>query len=280
MSAEAMRLKAKVRAVAREKNIAAQAMLQNYMFERFLERLVRSPYHDKFILKGGMLIASMLGLETRSTMDLDTTVRGFPFDEEHLAEALRAICEIPVDDRVGFQFKGLNPIRKDDMYGGFCASLAAVFDTIRVPLSVDITCGDVITPTPVKYALPGLFEPDRHLELWAYNIETILAEKTEAILSRGTFGTRPRDFYDVYVLSKLRPYSPEIFKEAFIATSAYRAVTWQLNDIPAILEKLRASQELQGHWKKYQQTFAYARDIAYEDAVAQLEVLLNTITNS
>lgn len=152
------------------------------MFERFLERLSKSDYRDKFIIKGGMLVAALVGLDTRSTMDLDTTIRNFSLTEDKVKEAIETICMVHLDDEVTFEFVSIALIRKDDNYGGFCVRLNAVYDTIVTPLSIDITTGDVITPAAVRYEFTGVFDNGFHIRLRCYNIETVMAEKVETIL--------------------------------------------------------------------------------------------------
>jgi hypothetical protein len=173
MSSKAMSLKACIRNLAKEKNVAAQTILQNYMFERFLERLSVSEHRDKFVLKGGMLIAAIVGLDTRSTMDLDTTLRNLPLNAESVRNTVETICAVPIDDDVSFAFADISPIRPDDIYGGFRVSLNASYDTIETPLSIDVSTGDVITPEAVRYVFGGIFDKNVRIELWAYNIETV-----------------------------------------------------------------------------------------------------------
>ena len=156
-------------------------ILQNYMFERFLERLSVSDYCEKFVVKGGMLIAAIVGLDTRSTMDLDTTLQNLPLTEEQISLALSSICKTDLNDEVSFEIKSVTPIRKDDVYGGFCVRLDAFYDTIITPLSIDISTGDVITPAAVKYEFSGIFDENVKITLWGYNIETVMAEKVETI---------------------------------------------------------------------------------------------------
>ena len=177
----AMSLKAKIRNIAKTKGVSAQVILQNYFFERFLDRLSRSEYQKKFILKGGLLIAAMAGLDARSTMDMDATIRSLPLDEEHIKTAINNICSISSDDGIIFQITGITFIREDDEYGGFRISLNAIYEKINTPLSIDITTGDVITPKPVKRIFKSIFDNTNQYKLWAYNTETILAEKVETM---------------------------------------------------------------------------------------------------
>jgi len=277
MSSKAMSLKGKIKNYAKSNNIAAQVVLQNYMFERFLARLSMSDYSEKFVVKGGMLIAAIVGLDTRSTMDLDTTLRNLPLTEEKVTEAVNAICDIDMQDDVVFRVKSIEPIRKDDIYGGYCVRLDATYDTIITPLSIDVSTGDVITPAAVKYEFSGIFDEDIRINLWGYNIETVIAEKVETILRRGVFTTRPRDYYDVFILGTTQNYDKNIFREALKATAMHRGSTELISDVEGILKQISESTELKDMWGKYQKKFAYANDISYEDVLGTLKGMLENI---
>lgn len=267
MSSKAMSLKSKIKNYAKSNNIAAQVVLQNYMFECFLARLSVPAYRDKFIVKGGMLIVAIVGRDTRSTMDLDTTLRNIPLTEEKITEALIDICKIEKNDDVMFGVKSVAPIRKDDVYGGYRVRIDAAYDTIITPLSIDISDGDVITPKAVKYEFCGSFDEDLRISLWGYNIETVIAEKMETILSRGVFITRPRDFYDVYILGTTQKFDKEILKRALNATAQHRGSLEKISDVEGILRQISESAELNAMWVKYQSKFAYAKDISYESVM-------------
>lgn len=267
MSSKAMSLKGKIKNYAKSKSIAAQVVLQNYMFERFLARLSMSDYREKFVVKGGMLIAAIVGLDTRSTMDLDTTLRNLPLTEEKVMEAVENICKITLGDDVIFEVKSIAPIRKDDRYGGFCVRLDAIYDTIVTTLSIDVSTGDVITPEAVEYEFSGIFDEEIRIKMWGYNIESVMAEKVETILSRGIFNTRPRDFYDVYILGTTQRYDKKIFLKALEATAIHRGSREQIIDKTGIIEKLSASEELIQMWEKYRKKFSYASEIQYADVM-------------
>ena len=274
MSSKAMSLKERIKKYAKNNNIAAQVVLQNYMFERFLERLSVSEYREKFVVKGGMLIAAIVGLDTRSTMDLDTTLRNLPLTEEQISSALNTICSIDLKDDVVFDVKTLAPIRKDDIYGGYRVRIDATYDTMITPLSIDISTGDVITPEAVKYEFGGIFDEDVKITLWGYNIETVLAEKIETILSRSVFTTRPRDFYDVYILGTTQKYDKEILKDALKATAIHRGTLDKISDTASIIELISSSADLQNMWAKYQKKFPYANDITFENIIEILKTII------
>lgn len=275
---KAMSLKARIRNLAKKKNIPAQVILQNFMFERLLVRLAASPCKDKFILKGGMLVASIVGLDNRATMDLDATLKNLPLTPEAIREALEQVCAVPVDDGVSFALETISPIREDDIYGGYRVALTAHFETILTPLTIDVSTGDVITPHAVQHRFSEIFDDTQTYELWAYNIETILAEKAETILRRGVFNSRPRDFYDVYILATTQSYDPALFRKALQETAAHRGTAEQIADVPGILQIIAESPELRALWEKYRKQFAYAEGIQYDHIMHTLRKI--TVDNS
>ncbi len=271
---KAMSLKAKIRNIAKKKNIPAQVILQNYMFERLLVRLSASEYKEKFVLKGGMLVAAIVGLDNRATMDLDTTLKNLPLTPEAIRSALEQICAVPFDDGVVFEIGAISPIREDDIYGGYRVALTARFDTLITPLSIDVSTGDVITPHAVQYSFTQIFDDEQSYELWAYNIETVMAEKVETILRRGVFNTRPRDFYDAYILATTQKFDKAVFAEALSATAKHRDTAEQIADVSGILHNFDESPELRTMWDKYRKQFAYAQDITYEQIMDVVRTLV------
>ena len=270
----AMSLKAKIRNIAKQKNIPAQVILQNYMFERLLVRLAASAYKDKFVLKGGMLVAAIVGLDNRATMDLDTTLKNLPLTPEAIRNALEQVAAVSFDDGVTFEVGKISPIREDDIYGGYRVMLNAHFDTLITPLSIDVSTGDAITPHAVQYQFSEIFDDEKSYELWAYNIETVMAEKVETILRRGVFNTRPRDFYDAYILATTQKFDKAVFAEALNATATHRGTAHQIADVSAILHNIESSRELKAMWEKYRKQFAYAAHIEYSQIMDVLKTLV------
>lgn len=271
---KAMSLKAKIRNIAKQKNIPAQVILQNYMFERLLVRLSASEYKEKFVLKGGMLVAAIVGLDNRATMDMDTTLKNLPLTPEAIRSALEDICSIAFDDGVVYEIGIISPISKDDIYGGYRVMLNARFDIMLTPLSIDVSTGDVITPHAVQYNFSEIFDDEKSYELWAYNIETVMAEKVETILRRGIFNTRPRDFYDAYILTTTQKFDITVFEDALKATANHRGTTNQIADVPSILHNIEESPELKTMWDKYRKQFSYAKNITYEQIMDSIKALL------
>ena len=260
----AMQFKARIKSLALKNRVPAQAVLQNFMMERLLERISRSPYKNKFILKGGMLIASMVGISSRTTMDMDATLKSFTLTEEAIRSAFEEICVTPCDDEVTLVLDHVAPIRDDDEYGGFRAAIMAQYGPIHTPLKVDITTGDVITPDAVRYCFPSSFE-EKQIEVWAYPIETILAEKVETILRRSVLNTRLRDFYDVHILLQTQRDAVDkaVFATALQNTAQKRGSSVAVQGWERIIPRIQADAIMQQRWEQYRKTYRYAKDIEF-----------------
>lgn len=273
-----MQLKALIKKKAAEKNISAQLVMQNYMTERLLERISLSKYKHNFIIKGGFLIATIVGLETRATMDLDATIKGFTLTHESIRNVFKEICTVKVLDDVRFELVDVSDIREGDDYPGIRVSLKAHYAPISVPLTVDVTTGDAITPAEIDYTFSLLFD-DRSINLLAYNLETVLAEKLETVLSRTIANTRPRDFYDIHILYTLRGEECDktMLRKALERTASKRGSRMVLENYPDILEEVRASQQLRKFWERYQHNFAYAKGISFDDTCNTIQGILRSI---
>ena len=273
-----MQLKAFIKKKAAEKNISAQLVMQNYMLERLLERISLSKYKNNFILKGGFLISAIVGLDTRATMDLDTTVKGFSLTHESIREIFGEICSVKVGDDVKFELVDISDIREGDDYPGIRVSLKANYPPISVPLTVDVTTGDAITPREMEYTFSLLFD-DYTISIFAYNIETVLAEKIETVLSRNIANTRLRDFYDIYILYSLRGLecNAQTLLQALERTADKRGSRKVLEAYQDIIKEIRSSKQLRSFWKKYQREFDYAEDISFDDTCDTIHQIMDRI---
>ena len=262
----AMQLKAVMKNIAKEKHISAQLVMQNFMLERLLERISVSKYQKNFILKGGFLIAAMTGLDTRATMDMDATIKGLPVNEQTVRQMFEEICKIELADDVVFHFHSIGEIREGDEYAGYRVALSADYPPMSIPLKLDITTGDKITPKEVTYQFKLLLE-DRSISILAYNLETVMAEKLETVISRGDQNTRPRDYYDIYILTKLQYSNIDIgtLKAALGATVEKRGSKKVLEDYRKIMNTVKNSEIMQKQWDNYRKDFEYASDIAFGD---------------
>ncbi|HIV23332.1 MAG TPA: nucleotidyl transferase AbiEii/AbiGii toxin family protein [Candidatus Merdiplasma excrementigallinarum] len=265
-------LKGAIRNLAKKKGIHAQEVLQIFMFERIMERLSVSSYKDRFILKGGLLISAILGVAERTTMDMDTTVKGLPMDEQSIRKAISEILAQPVDDGIEFRLLDLTPIREDDEYENFRASIQAVYGKMKIPMKIDITTGDKITPKEIQFSYPFLFD-DRRVMVKAYTQETILAEKYETIIRRNVGNTRARDFYDLHLLYRLYRENADwnLLKQAVLATAKKRNSISVLQNTRQILPALKESTVLQDLWKRYQAQNLYAKEITYSEVMETVD---------
>ena len=277
----AMQLKAYVKNIAKEKDISAQLVLQNYMLERYLERVSLSEYRDKYIIKGGFLIASLVGLESRATMDLDATIKGYPVNEDSIRSMVESIISVPVDDGISFQIKDIGLIREDDEYGGIRVSLNANYEKMAVPLKLDITTGDKITPGEIEYSYKLMME-ERSISILSYNLSTILAEKLETVVSRGNQNTRPRDYYDIFILTKLQDKNIVIdtLRDALIATSEKRGSKEIMVNYEGIIRDVSENEVMNQRWNDYRKDFSYASEIEFKDACERVITILDRIALS
>lgn len=262
----AMQLKALVKNKARESGVSAQLVLQNYMLERLLERISLSEHRDQIIIKGGVLIASLIGVDKRTTMDLDTTIRGFALSHESARAVFKQVCAVDVDDDIEFELVRIEDIREQDDYPGLRVSLKANYPPLSVPLTIDVTTGDKITPEAIRHSYSLLFE-DRSIQVMSYNLETVLAEKLETILSRGAANTRPRDFYDVHMLIKLQGNRCDclVLHDALEHTADKRGSLYVMADYRSIMDSIRTDATMRAQWDKYTRKFGYADGILFDE---------------
>ena len=266
-------LKDKVRNMARGDSAKAQLLIRNYGMERFLERVSLSEHRDNFILKGGMLVSAMVGLENRATMDIDTSIRNMPLDTIAAKAMVEEIIAVPVDDNIRFEINDFGTIMDDAEYSGVRISLNAFLDATRIPLKIDISTGDAITPAAVIYQYKLMFE-ERYITLWAYNLETVLAEKIETVLSRSVLNTRLRDFYDLYVLQDTGlEIDKATLAAALTATARKRGSEQALALYERTLDEIRISPLMREQWKRYQEKNNYAAGIVWDDVISDFRAL-------
>lgn len=267
-------MKGAIRNISKKTGVNPNSLLQMCLFEGILEKLSKSRYRDNFILKGGLLIASLIGVDMRSTMDMDTTIKGIPLSEETITKIINEILEIEIDSEVNYRLIKLSPIREKDIYEDFCASISCTFGKINAVLNIDITTGDVITPREMNYAYSTILE-DRKIPIITYSIETILAEKFETISSRNITTTRARDFYDLYMI--YRVYGDKIdtgnLSEAIEKTSKHRATFESVLKHKEIADLLKKSDSVKTLWAKYVKGNPYAKDIEFLETVSIYETI-------
>lgn len=277
MFSNANSFKAKIKNMAKDRGIPAQQLQQNFLIEQVLKLIAKSSYKDSFIVKGGYLIGQLIGLDKRTTMDLDVTLKGTTLSQENLISIFEEILS-DSDDVFSFEVDKLEPIRQDDEYGGFSLKLNATFDTLREVVFIDITTGDKITPREITYSMPSLFKNET-IEVWTYNLETVLAEKMETIISRGVASTRPRDRYDLFTLYHIRKdeINFDVLREALANTVEKRGSKEAIDIWESQLNSIETDEYQKQLWTRYQRQFKYAQDISFEKSVQIVRELMTTI---
>ncbi|CEW39117.1 TPA: nucleotidyl transferase AbiEii/AbiGii toxin family protein [Streptococcus pneumoniae] len=277
MFSNANSFKAKIKNISKDKGIPAQQVQQHYLIEQVLKLISTSSYRDSFIVKGGYLIGQMIGLDKRTTMDLDVTLKGTEMSRENLIEIFEEILCSKTD---GFSFSvdKLEPIRQDDEYGGFSLKLNATFDTLKEVVFIDITTGDKITPREITYSMNSILT-NESIKMWTYNLETVLAEKLETIISRGLASTRPRDRYDLFTLYKLRKeeINLEVLKNALENTAEKRKSKDTIYNWEEQVRGIEISDYQKELWIRYQRQFKYAKDISFDNSVQVIREIMQQI---
>lgn len=271
-------LKGRIRNIANSKNLRPQEVLQMFFFERFLERLSKSKYKFNFVIKGGLLISSMIGIDNRTTMDMDTTIKGVPLQEEVIRNIVSEIINVKVDDGIDFEITDISHIREEDEYENFRVHLIANFEKIKNDMKIDITTGDVITPKEIEYLYSCMFQ-EESLRALAYPLETILAEKYESVIKRNIATTRMRDFYDLYNLYNLKKEEIdfEILKQAIYSTANRRESLSLMKQAMEIIEDIREDDYLQELWKTYLSDNLYVGDLEFSETLKVIAIIAEKI---
>ena len=265
-------LKAKIRNLSAGDSRKAQTMIRNYIMERFLERVALSRYRNNFILKGGMLVAAVVGRDTRATMDIDTTVKSLHLDMENARRIIEEIISVEIPDGVNFSITRATDIMEEHDYSGIRFMLEATMDNLRQAIKIDISTGDVITPRAVEYSYHLMFE-DRSISLLTYNLETLLAEKMETIMSRGTANTRMRDFYDIYVISSQKSFDQDVLKNAFYATSEKRETIVQIPDFINTISSIESDEVMRLQWENFKNDSFFVSELSWAEVMASVRNL-------
>ena len=267
-------LKAKASNLSKKTNISNKYLIQNFMFEALLKRISKSKYKDKFIIKGGLLLSSIFGVNLRSTMDLDTTIKGLPLDRETITKVINEIISINLDDNVNLEIKNIKDIREEELYSGFEVNLKAEFDGLKTNLMIDITTGDIITYKEVEFKYSTLFDNET-INIMTYNYETIIAEKFESIISRNIDNTRMKDYYDLYMFVNLKwnDINKDTLRKAIINTSKARETLDYIDNASKYIELISDDERLKALWNSYQNNYEYAKDIEFVDTINAIKVI-------
>ena len=265
-------LKDLIRNLSKEVGIEAHVLIRKYMMERFLERVSSSKYNGSFILKGGMLVAAFVGVEARATMDIDTTIKGIPVTIVDMERTITEISNIDLDDNVKFRIKKVSEIMDEAEYSGIRFSMDAVLDGAVIPLKIDISTGDVITPREIAYSYKLMFE-DRTIPIMTYPIETVLAEKLETVISRSITNTRMRDFYDIHILLKSQNINADILALALERTAKKRGNFNLLENAESVLKVVKSDEDMKRLWDIYQKKFKYAGEYTWDEVIHSVREL-------
>lgn len=272
-------LKAKASNLAKQTNIPNKYIIQNFMFETLLKRISNSIYKDKFIIKGGLLLSSIFGVNLRSTMDLDTTIKGLPLNKSTITKVITEIINIDLKDNITFEIENIKDIREEDLYSGDNVNLKADFDGLKTNLMIDITTGDIITYKEVKFKYNTLFDNET-INIMTYNYETIIAEKFESIISRNIDNTRMKDYYDLYMFVNLKwnDINKETLRKAIINTSKNRETLSYIENANDYINLIEDDSELKLLWNNYQKNYEYAKDISFEDTIKSIKIISEVVT--
>ena len=267
-------LKARASNLSKKTNIPNKYLIQNFMFEALLKRISKSKYKDKFIIKGGLLLSSIFGVNLRSTMDLDTTIKGLPLDRETITNVINEIIRIDVEDNVRFDIENIKDIREEELYSGFEVNLKAEFDGLKTNLMIDITTVDVITYEEIEFKYSTLFD-NEIINIMTYNYETIIAEKFESIISRNIDNTRMKDYYDLYMFVHLKwdDINKDTLRKAIFNTSKARETIDYINNANKYIELISDDSRLKALWNSYQNNYEYVKDIKFVDVINAIKII-------
>lgn len=278
MIKNAKSLKDQAKNIAKENNISIQQVLQNYMFERILERLSKSKYKENFIIKGGLLLSSIMGINLRTTMDIDTNVTGINLEKEELLKILSEILNIDIGDNVSFIIEKIEDIKQEEYYGGYKFKITGIYENIKVQFHMDVSTGDVITPRAIEYKYKKLFD-NSYIDILSYNQETIIAEKLQSILERKITNSRMKDYYDLYFFVNYRwdEIDKKILLEAIIRTFLTRNSITELRNIKETIEILENNPFLNKLWLDYSKKHEYSKNISFLDTIEAITVIKNML---
>lgn len=270
-------LKDKAKNCADRNNLSIQQVLQNYMFERFLDRLSQSRYNNNFVIKGGLLLSSIMGINMRTTMDIDIDITGINFEKDVIEKIIGEIIEIDVNDGVTILLNKVEDIKEQDEYGGYKFKLIAQYGNLKVPFHIDISTGDIITPRAIQYRYNKILE-NEYINIWTYNQETLIAEKLQTILARKLDNSRMKDFYDLYYFEKYKwdEIDKKLLVKAIQATFNQRTTTNDLKIANSIIQSLEENQDINSLWNEYRNKFSYAEHIKFVDTLNAIRNIVNT----
>ena len=271
-------LKALANNLSKKINIPTQYIIQNFMFESLLKRISKSKYKEKFIIKGGLLLSSFFGVDMRSTMDMDATIKGLPLDEKTILKVIEEIIHIDINDGIDMEIVSIKDIRTEEKYSGYKVNILARFDGLKNNLLIDITTGDIITYKEIEYSYKTILDAEK-IDIMSYNFETIIAEKYESIISRNIDNTRMKDYYDLYMFTtmKWKNVDKKVLIQAIYNTSKNRETEKYILNSSEYISLIKEDTNLRRLWKNYQASSRYAKEIQFEDTIKALEMISELI---
>ena len=256
----------------------SQKFYQLFYFERILERISKSNYRGQIILKGGLLLTSIIGSDERTTKDMDATLKGIPLTKSNVEKVFNEILNIDIDDGVSFKIISIKDIRLEDKYGGFRLNILSMLDNNKTYITIELTTGDVITPREIKYMYNSIFE-DKKIPIMSYTLETVLAEKFQTIITRSLLNTRLKDFYDVYILinTKMTELNKDNLIKAIKNTFKRRETSLNIGQFNEVIDELNDDNNMKNLWNEYALKNAYAKDVKYEDTIKAIKQIINIL---
>ncbi len=269
-------LSMKAKSIAKEKGISINVVYSRYFFDCFLKRLSFSPYSEKFVLKGGLFLSSMIGIENRSTMDIDFILRKIHMDHDSVIDIMKEICQESADDNVIFQYMGDSEIKKDDIYGGFSVSIEGRLENVKQRFDIDLATADTVYPKDCDYEYQCLITGET-IHLKTYSVESAIAEKMQTFLLKGILNSRTKDLYDIYVLERFVKKNDESLKEAFRETCQNRRFEIDRENAMKILKSIESNVTQKKRWETYAKKMSFARNVSFDEVIVSIKHLLEVM---
>ena len=263
--------------ISKQTGLTFNSVMTYYFLEMILKKLSQSSYSRNYIFKGGFLLSNVIGVESRSTVDIDFLFQNITLSFENVEKQLKDILAIPIEG-INFTLQSIVSIKESDLYSGYRASILCQLENIKQMVHLDIATGDIVTPHPIHYDYKSLFEDD-HFPIIAYPIETIIAEKLQTIYSRNFLNSRSKDFYDIYILSKLKREEIDTLQLqlAIKRTFAFRGTTFDYNKNIELLKLFKNDETQNQQWQNYARKYSYTNGISFKEILDEIIMLLTQL---
>ena len=266
--------------ISKQTGLTFNSVMTYYFLEVILKKLSHSPYSKHYIFKGGFLLSNVIGVNARSTVDIDFLFHRITLSEETIRQQLKDVLT-DSNDEILFVIKSIVTIKENDEYGGYRVSILCQLENIKQTIHLDIATGDIVTPHPITYDYKAIFD-NENFPITAYTIETILAEKLQTIYSRSFLNSRSKDFYDIYILVKLKKDAIDFsqLQTACTKTFSARGTELNYNKIIELLNKFKTDAIQNQQWQNYSKKYSYTKDIEFSDVLDEIINLLYAIKSS